>query len=88
MCVSVGACAYVSAKAFMLPRRVLKGGDGNNGASFLYDCRNRMNRTAHVKTATPTTVMIENVIFCENHSVAPKNRFVEAIVSFAIFAEE
>jgi hypothetical protein len=26
--------------------------------------------------------------FCESHGVAPKNRFVEAIVSFAIFAEE
>jgi len=47
-----------------------------------------MNRTTHVKTATPTTVMIENVIFCESHGVAPENRFVEAIVSFAIFAEE
>jgi len=31
-CESVGAWAYISAIAFMLPRRILKGGDGSNGA--------------------------------------------------------
>jgi hypothetical protein len=46
-----------------------------------------MNRNIHIRIATPTIVTIKNMIFCESHGVALENRPVEAIVSFAIFAE-